>query len=66
MVASGVLLTAYVVVSAATSDVGGSCGDGTGAAPCLSSIFVYLFLVPGFVLLVVGLVAVVVVLRQIW
>jgi hypothetical protein len=63
---SGVLLSAYAVIGAATSSSGGSCGSGTGAAPCFSSVFVYLFLVPGLVLLVVGLVAVVGVLRQIW
>jgi hypothetical protein len=63
---AGFLLVLYAVITTATSSSGGGCGGGPGASPCLSSIFGYLFLAPGLILLVVGLIAVVWVLHEIW
>jgi hypothetical protein len=66
VVVSVMLFGVYAIVNAASSGSKVPCGSGPGLSPCTSTIFEYVFLVPALVLLVLGVAAIVLVLRGIW
>lgn len=54
VIVGAMLLIVDGIVSAAASGASGACPTGPNASPCVGPIFEYLFVVPGFALLTVG------------
>jgi hypothetical protein len=61
LIVSGFLLSMYFLFGTVLSGSGLACGGGPSSSPCTSTIFEYLFLVPGLALLAVGAITLVVV-----
>jgi hypothetical protein len=66
LIVSIILFAVYSIVGAAESLSGIGCGSGAGSPPCSANLLEVIFLVPGLILLGLGLVAIIVVLHDVW